>query len=168
MNKTFKFGKIDYYDVGDPVSDFEVEVDFEDGVFSASATVWDSTHKRTLICGQCVELIEKYLPDNALAKKILRLWQLYHFNDLHAGTPAQEAAVEAWLKESGKSYSYTEAKAYLQSIGLYEVSAAEADPYRKLKCNLGKPFRYGYEWLFWEIPSADRAEIESLFKEATE
>ena len=142
--KIFKFGKIDYYGTGRKINAVEIEIEFKDGVFTASGDIWNS--KRTdIICGgQCLDEIRKFIKNDTF-KKIYRLWKLYHLNDMHAGTRKQEQAL-ADRFGGVDANNYTEQCNYLKSIGLYEDNG----------------YKFGTGWLKYEIPEEDKKEIENL------
>ena len=95
MERTFNFGKIDYYGRGRKINLVEVEVKLSnDGVFTASATIWNSKHTDCVCGGQCLDEVAKYVKSDKF-KKIYRLWKQYHLNDMHAGTEKQEEALKA-------------------------------------------------------------------------
>ena len=78
------------------------------------------------------------------------MWQKYHLNDMHSGTPEQEEAIRQW-KEAGNKYDYTEACKYLESIGLYEVE------YHGIEFN--GMYKYGHGWLYQPIEEDDLRRI---------
>lgn len=96
--------------------------------------------------GQCLDTIAKY-NTTPLFKTLYRLWNQYHLNDLHAGTEAQEKALEQWKKE-GNKYEYGKACEYLKSIELYEDNG----------------YKYGTGWLYMPIPEEDLQLIKSIIK----
>lgn len=155
LEKTFSFGKIAFYGKR-RVNEVTVTVRLEDEdkgpVFSACADVWNASHTDVVACGQILGELDKfkYLGGDELFRKIHRLWKLYHLNDMHAGTPEQEA----YLKEhrTGRA-DYSSDCALLKEAGLYEV---------KLD---GKPYCYGERWLYRPIPEEDLAEIRKLLSE---
>ena len=145
MRKRFTFGKIDFYGTGRKINAVEVDVELSDkGVFTASGTIWNSKHTDCVCGGQCLDTIAKYIK-NPTFKKIHRLWEQYHLNDMHAGTVAQEEA----LKQAdllGRNYDYIKCCDYLESIGLLEDNG----------------YRYGTAWLKRDIPVEDITEIHNL------
>lgn len=156
MEKRFNFGKIAYKG-GRKINAVDVDVCYgeEDGhkTFAASARVWNMTHTDIIVGGQCLDDIAEFVKDEKF-NEILRLWKLYHLNDMHPGTREQEEALEEAVKE-GKlenryASNYTNCCEYLKSIGLYEVE------------HEGKPYRFGTGWLIWDIPEADIKKIEEL------
>jgi hypothetical protein len=165
MKRTISFGKVDFNGCGRKVNEIDVEVEFTDGVFTASADVWNTRLTDVLMGGQCLDDIAGFFPDNQLFHKILRLWKLYHLNNMHPGIPEQEEAVGKWLAETGKIYNFIEVLEYLDSIGLATVSAKKADSYRKPNSrNIGEQYTYGNEWLIWPIPAEDAQEIKDIIE----
>lgn len=93
------------------------------------------------------------------------LWSKYHLNNMHAGTPEQEKALEEW-KAQGNIYDYEKAYDYLKSIGLYEVPISTIDKDvnpQFIDCEKGT-YKYGYGWLKERIPEEDVQRIECLIK----
>lgn len=106
--------------------------------------------------GQCLDTINKYIDDPEF-KTIYHLWQLYHLNDFHAGTPEQEQALknavsQGILNSSDEDY-YKQCCKYLKKLDLYEVDYDN------------KPYRYGTAWLYREIPQSDLNLIKSLLNQ---
>ena len=157
MKKTFNFGKIDGYGNGRKTCEVTIDVELRETEkgkeFSACGNVWNHLHTDIIMGGQCLDSIAKYVKNDTF-KLIYKMWEKYHLNGMHAGTHAQEEALEEAVK-SGKlerygANNYTETCDYLKSIGLYEVEYN------------GKPYKYGHGWLFWEIPEEDLKQIEKL------
>lgn len=158
-SKTFSFGK---WPVTSKRKINEVELVIElreehNGakVFSAIGRVWDARHRLYVMCGQCLDSILEDIPElkkNDLYMEIHELWRRYHLNDMHSGTPKQEDAIAKWIAD-GNQYDYEPACEFLKSIDLYEDKGYIKD---------GKPYRYGTEWLYEEIPDEDMSKIERL------
>ena len=148
MKKTFNFGKIDYYGRGRKINSVEVKVELSDkGVFTASANIWNSKHTDCVCGGQCLDEVAKYVKSDKF-KKIYRLWEQYHLNDMHPGTEKQEEALKvAGLNSWANNYS--ECCDYLESINLL----------------VDNGYKFGTGWLKREIPVEDIAEIEKLLTE---
>lgn len=148
MRRTFNFGKIDYYGRGRKINLVEVKVELSDkGVFTASATVWNSKKTDCVCAGQCLDEIAKHIKSDKF-KKIHRLWKQYHLNDMHAGTEKQEAAlIEAGL--TSFATDYRKCCDYLESIDLL----------------VDDGYKFGTAWLKRDIPVEDIAEIERLLIE---
>ena len=148
MRRTFNFGKIDYYRRGRKINLVEVKVELSDkGVFTASATVWNSKKTDCVCAGQCLDEIAKHIKSDKF-KKIHRLWKQYHLNDMHAGTEKQETAlIEAGLTSFASDYR--KCCNYLESIDLL----------------VDDGYKFGTGWLKRDIPVEDIAEIERLLIE---
>lgn len=95
-----------------------------------------------------LNLIANHINDPVFCE-IHRLAKLYQNNDMHSGTPEQEAAVRD-LENQGKNYNYNVACAYLTRIGLYEANYN------------GKPYKYGTDRLYYPIPEPDLTKIKNL------
>lgn len=156
MKKIFQFGKVAYDGIS-KTNLVEVEIniktDKEDRpVFSASATVWNSSKTDCYLGGQCLDtIIENYgnqLKNKPLYNAILGLWHRNHLNDKNAGTPAQTSAVNEFIK--GKRYEYSEVCEHLKFIGLYEVDLD------------GSPYKYGHGWIYRDISPEDLDLINTL------
>lgn len=177
MNRTIDIQKVDGYGKGRKncmVSvELELELKLNNGNFSASADLWNSNRSDILMGGQCFDdLLNDYpeLKDNDVFMETYDLWSKYHLNDMHAGTPEQEEAIEEWIKEwkaQGNEYNYKSACEYLKSIGLYEVPVStidlETNPQFK-DAEEGAMYEYGHSWLKEKIPEHDVERIESLIK----
>ena len=97
--------------------------------------------------GQCLDVVAKYVKSDKF-KKIYRLWELYHLNDMHSGTEKQEEALKTAGLE-GWANSYSECCDYLESINLL----------------VDDGYKFGTGWLKREIPAEDVAEIKKLLTE---
>jgi len=154
MLNTFNFGQIAYEnDIKKNLVTVEIGLkDDEQGrpCFTASGEIWNSRQSDCVLGGQCLDDIAKYV-DDSIFKKIHRLWKLYHLNDMNAGTQEQDKVIKEWQAQ-GNKYDYTAACEYLKSIGLYEVEFE------------GKPFKYGYGWIYYPIADNDLKEIKELLK----
>lgn len=155
MKKTFDFGKIDFYGCGRKINLVTIEVSLKEKeagkiVFTASGDIWNSKKTDVLCGGQCLDEISRFIKSETF-KKIYHFWKLYHLNDMHAGTPEQEQAIEEALKNGAlESNDYSKVCDYLKSINLYEVM------------HEGKVYKYGHSWLYEEIPAEDLKEIKDL------
>jgi len=165
VRKTIKFRKVAYYSAR-RINAVDVEVSFDGVRLSICGRIWNGSHTDIVAGGQCLDTIAKYV-HTPLFKKIYRLWNLYHLNDTHTGTPEQEAAVNAARDEMpGEMDWYKAACAVLERKGLLTVPAEKADPYRSpTSKHLGQPHTYECERLIHPIPPEDVALIESLFTE---
>jgi len=116
-----------------------VKVELEDGCFSACCV------GPTIYYGQCLDRAQKELNiNNPVMIEIVRLWKLYHLNDMKAGDKEQEKAVKEYTKNN--PYDYTKVCKYLETKGLL----------------LHNGYRYGTAWLMEEIPAEDLQAIEKL------
>lgn len=142
--RTFDFGKIDYRGTGRRLNRVEVTVELNDDHVSVTGVIWNSRMTDALTCGQIHDDLDGFFKGNPTWSVLSFLWNQYHLNDLHPGTPRQEALV--------KGLDYNRACSLLKAKGLYVVPASEADPYRKWPTHRGQSYRYGHEWLTWPIP----------------
>ena len=151
MRRTISFGKIDWYDRGRRDCRVTVELRLTESdkgpCFAAAADVWNPQGTDIVCGGQCFEALVPFIPDPAF-QEIVRLWRSYHLNDMHTGTPEQEAEVKRWL--DGRRYSYLAACEHLREVGLLTVE------------HEGKPYTYGTGWLYEPIPADDLAQIRHI------
>ena len=154
-SKSFVFGKIDFNGIGRRINAVEIQVglrEYSDGSYSftASVNVWNHIHTDIVAGGQMLDAVElsKLEAKSKLFATIKELWRKYHLNDMHAGTPEQEEALEKANLLSGNDFN--EACEYLKNIGLYEVEYE------------GKPYRYGSGWLHFPIPKNDLEKIHLI------
>lgn len=157
MFNRINMGKIDYYNIGKKNCKVVINITLEDKekycdtehtpkwCYSCSASVYNHIGTDILIGGQCLDSLVPYFKDNELFNTLYRLWKNYHLNDLHAGTIAQEKAIDEW-KNQGNKYEYTAVCNYLDSIGLL----------------VDNGYRYGTGWLYRPIPKDDLKLIENL------
>lgn len=108
MKKTIKFGKVDYTGNGRADNLITIDIEYKEKdnghkVFTASGNIWNSCHTNIYCGGQCLEELGEYLNGNPLYTEILRLWKLYHLNDMHAECEHQEAL--GW-REKAKETCY--------------------------------------------------------------
>lgn len=157
MRKTILLGKVDYNQDGRKNCPAELEISWDGKRFSASGNIWQPNRRDCYSCGQIVEKVAGYFPDNQLAQRILAVWRDWHLNDMRAGSPAQQA----WLNANPVSFMcheshYTKAGEALAAAGL------NPDPNY---LHNGAPYEYGSAWLLEEIPAEIVSEIESWFAE---
>lgn len=155
MRKTIPLGKVDYNQTGKKNCPAELEISWDGVRFSASAGIWRPSRRDYYACGQCVEEVAGYFPENPLAQRILAIWRDWHLNDMRAGSPAQQA----WLKANPVAYTYPESHYDKACKALAEVGL-NPDPGH---LHNGKPYAYGSAWLTEEIPAEIVSEIESWF-----
>lgn len=96
MKRNFDFGCIDFEGKGTARNRVTVEMEYkQDGdkkCFSVSANVWNTRHSNIVCGGQCLDTIAPYMNNNPVFSEILRLWELYHLNDMHPECEHQHAA----------------------------------------------------------------------------
>ena len=101
MKKIFEFGKIDFCRRGRKCNAVTVEMEYkEEGDkkrFSVSASVWNNTRTDIVAGGQCLDSIAPFIHDKRFTE-ILRLWKLYHLNDMHP--ECEHQAAQGWRKQA--------------------------------------------------------------------
>lgn len=118
---------------------------------SICGSIWNCKHTDILCGGQCLDTIAEYrdqLTEPELFDELLQLWEKYHLNGMHAGTPEQEQAIEEW-KAEGNRYDYTAACEMLKKRGLYEVNYTGLSIGRRYE---NEPYKYGHAWLVQSLP----------------
>lgn len=186
MKKTFNFGKINYTNKSRRANLVEVEVELrrrggettftidrktgektitgktpEYVELSICGTIWNARHTDCVCAGQCLDEIAKYrrqLSDPELFDTIYNLWEKYHLNGMHAGTPEQERAIEEW-KAEGNRYEYSAVCEMLKRRGLYEVNYTGLSIGRRYN---NEPYKYGHAWLIQELPGDVLLKVEHL------
>lgn len=137
MKRKFDFGCIDYEGRGKALNRVTVEMEYkEDGDkkrFSVSANVWNALRTNIIAGGQCLDSIAPYI-DSPLYSEILRLWELYHLNDMHPECKHQHA--EGWHKLASKKVTLYHWR--LTREAMNEQKAAEKAAISALKA--GKTF----------------------------
>ena len=78
LKKTVELGKMDFYGTGKKINAVTVYLSYNDGVFTASADVWNAKKTDIVLAGQCLDTVEKFFPDSLLVHKIVHFWKLYH------------------------------------------------------------------------------------------
>ena len=98
MKKILNFGKIDWNGTGRKINLVTVKISLEETkngpVFSACANVWNSKSTDCLCCGQCLDNLVSFFQDDKIYMTIFSMWEKYHLNNMHPGTPAQEKALK--------------------------------------------------------------------------
>lgn len=134
MKKTIDFGKIDFENRGKALNRVTVEMEYRESEgkkrFSVSANVRDCRSSDIICGGQCLDTIAPYMKDNALYCEILRLWELYHLNDMHPECEHQHAA--GWHKLADKNVTLYHWR--MTSEALSEQKAAEKAALTALRC----------------------------------
>lgn len=142
MKKIINFGKIAYA-TNSKNNKVTVEVKLrgkDKPVLSICGNIWDSTCTDIICGGQCLDELLPYFKTNTKFTEVYRLWKLYHLNDMHAGTEAQEELLKKY-----NIYEYNQACELLKKHGLYEDHG----------------YRYGSGWLYRAIPAED---LEAIYK----
>jgi hypothetical protein len=180
MSKTFNLGKIAYTNPARRANLVTVTVELRqcggEETFSADRVtgrtpryvelsicgdVWNCRHTDIVCGGQCLDIIHEYreqLSDPDLFDELFTLWQNYHLNGMHAGTPEQERRVKEWLA-AGNRYEYTAVCNMLKAEGLYEMPYTGLSVGRRFD---NEPHRYGTAWLVEELPSDVLLRVEHL------
>ena len=151
LQKTFCFGKVDYYGRGRRVNKVDVDVrlyDKGDGrvVLGITGGLWNGRGTDYVHCGQCLDAIAGFVKD-PLFLKIYGWWKSFHNNDMHFGNETQEA----YLKAKGVSiHDYDAGLAALKEAGLDRDEAG---------------YEYGARWHWHPIPESVLSEIKKLLSE---
>ena len=156
LQKTFDFGKVDYYGCGRKINKVDVTVrlyDEDDGhvVLSIDGGFWNGRSTDYVCCGQCLDEIAKFV-HSPLFLKIHGWWKDWHLNDMKCASPRQETAIGEWLV-AGHTYDYDKVCSMLKSKNLLIDKSYIVD---------GEPFRYGSKWIYKEIPKNIIEEIKSV------
>lgn len=137
--------------------------------FACRGAVWNSKGTDLICAGQCIDdmwdNIEALRAD-PLFREIHELWKKYHLNDMHAGTPRQEALLEQLQRAKQHEmeargikctlplvFSYDEATQILKEQGYY------------IDTHYGQPFEYGKGWAPHEIPEDTVCRIIEIIEE---
>jgi hypothetical protein len=155
MRKTIALGKVDYNKSGRKNCLAELEISWDGKRFSATAGIWNPRRSDYYTCGQCVEEVAGYFPENQLAQRILAIWRDWHLNDMRSGSPAQEA----WLKANPVAAVYPESH-YQKASDALKTAGLNPDPGY---LHNGKPYEYGHAWLTEELPAEIASEIQGWF-----
>ena len=151
IQKTFDFGKVDYYGRGRRINKVDVTVrlyDKGDGhvVLGIMGGFWNGRGTDYVCCGQCLNEIAKFVSD-PLFLKIYGWWKEWHNSDMHLGDENQEA----YLKSKGVSiHDYEAGLAALKAAGMEKDSDG---------------IEYGHRWHWRPIPEPILSEIKKLLSE---
>jgi len=147
-NKNIK-GQVIFHDKDNHIARLKYEI--KDGRFSMSGN--------TQGCyGQCKDSIK---PKTKVQKELLKFWDEYHLNDMHAGTQKQEKAIKEYFKKKNKPYNYDEACEYLKSIKLYSVT-------EKNGSIIHEPYKYGHSWITEKLPESFTEDLIKVIEEIEE
>lgn len=133
-----------HYSNGTKSADIDVQI--HNGRLSISGVVYEGKKllksERNLISGgQCLDEAKDLLP-----QRLAEVWERWHLNDMRAGTPAQEEALNAVKGTFNRLNWYDEACSYLASVSLLEDNG----------------YRYGTAWLTEELPQDVVDYVQSL------
>lgn len=144
---TYTPGKVDANGCGRKINAVDIKWELKDGRFSMTGAIWNGSHTDWQSGGQNLEEIAELFPNNAKVQRMVAIWRRWHLNDMKAGTPAQEAIIEAHKDEfpGYPASHYTWACELLKANDLYEDNG----------------YKYGSAWLKEKIPADVLAEIES-------
>ena len=175
----YVLGKVDHNGSGRKNCKAVITWTLEDGNFSMCAEIWNPRETDIYCGGQCVDTVAAYFPGDAKAQRMVAIWRKWHLNDLTAGSPAQEAWLEANPIDMDAEREI--AGAALGGTGAYPHGSASRGASRPkdrytLACEKlaavglnpdpgylhnGEPYSYGHAWLCRELPAEVVAEIES-------
>lgn len=148
MKKIIEFGKIDFNGTGKKINLVTLEINLKKEkhpIFTVSADVWDSEKTDILMGGQCLDELIPYFKNNRLFMEIYRLWDLYHLNDMHAGTKKQENFLK---KHNVKNWAsnYDETCEFLSKNNMLYDNGV----------------KFGTVWHYWAIPKKDLEKIKKI------
>lgn len=150
MQRIIEFGKIDYNGIGRRINLVTLEINLkgeEKPVFTVCANVWNSKKTDILMGGQCLDELLPYFKNNKLFKEIYRLWDLYHLNNLHAGTKKQEEFLKKYcIKDWANKYEET------------------CDFLNKNNMLYDNGVKFGTTWHYWDIPKKDLEKIKKIIE----
>lgn len=102
MKREFNFGKVDFDGKG-AVNLVTVEMEYkikgEEKRFSACGNIWNDRCSDIICGGQCLDTISEYVKD-PIFLQILRLWKMYHLNDMHPECTHQKML--GWTEKAKK------------------------------------------------------------------
>ena len=135
-HNTIEIGKLDYDDCGKKNYTATVEVELREKNKGISLSIMGNIFKTNNpanvgCCGQCLDTIYNYFPNNAKMKRIKEVWERWHLNDFHAGCEHQRAF---------------EKEPYENHRGAY--------------CEICD-YVYGTDWKFEELPQKIIEEVKS-------
>ena len=128
---------------------------------SISGAIWNGRGTDHACGGQCLDIIRQYreqLSDPELFDTLFDMWEKYHLNGLHPGTPEQETAIDAW-RAAGNRYTYDGACEMLKEKGLYTVPYTGKSVERFYN---NEPYTYGHGWLVQDLPGAVLLKLEHM------
>lgn len=169
MEKKIKIslGKVDGYGNGEKNCAMEIEMNLKEYKpgkleFTASGQVWNLQKTDILMGGQCIDTLAEIVSKDYKEEMdfVKEMWDRYHLNGMHAGTPAQEALLKQAVKngelDSYGANNYEETLSYLEKHGLLYDKSCEG------KTEAG--YKYGSGWLYEPIPEYDLKAIEEFME----
>jgi hypothetical protein len=144
--------------VGTPNGKLLVKLDVfisDTGNFSISGGSW--LGREEYCFGQIEDTLKewaKHCPHEKMrndALWILQMWELYHLNNIKAGTPEQHEALSDMRPFKYPESWYDVACEHLKEKGLYEVNLD------------GKSYKFGTRWLTHPIPQDDLNKLRTYF-----
>ena len=146
MKKTINLPKI-AYNGSRKINAVTIDISLEDGNLSLIGNVWNARRTDVTLCGQIYKELRNLYPHNSQVQSLVAVWKRWHFNDMRAGSPAQEAYLRANpVKAVYPESHYDKASAALAAVGL----------------NPDNGYKYGSAWLKEELPAEIVAFIEGL------
>lgn len=157
MQGSYTLGKVDYNNSGRRNCRAELTWTLDNGRFTMQGAIWNPRETDCYSCGQNVEEVCAYFPNDKRAQRMLAIWREWHLNDMKAGSPAQEAFLKANpVKRTYQDTHYDTAITSLRAAGLQPDETYLYD---------GKPYSYGSAWLHVNLPADIVAEIQSWNRE---
>lgn len=145
--KTLNFGKIDYMGRGRKDCLVTVDVAMAAGKLSICGNVWNNLQTDTIAGGQNRQELFRHLRGNPYFREVNQIWKEWHLNDMHAGTPAQEAVLAKYEKADSKEPLGTDFPDKQKSH--YDWACAVLAKENMLVDN---GYKYGSAWLKVELP----------------
>lgn len=138
MKRTFDFGRIDFEDRGRASNrvtiDMEYKTEGDKKCFSVCGNVWNTRNSDIVCGGQCLDIIAPYINDPVFSE-ILRLWDLYHLNNMHPECIHQHA--DGWHKKASEKVTLYHWRMTPEAID--EQKAVEKAALLALRC--GETFK---------------------------
>lgn len=157
MKSKYILGKCDYSNNGRKAYLAEVEWELKDGRFSASAGIWNTKHTDYISCGQMLNDLIKYFPHDQKLRRIVKVWERWHLNDMKAACVHQRAY--EWDKRpiNPDKPTNTYGKHFPGQRTDSWNMLGWVSPQEHPEGLLGKPcswcgYKYGTAWLKEEIP----------------
>lgn len=128
---------------------------------SICGEVWNTRRTDIVMGGQCLKSMKPYI-HSTLFNEIYELWEKYHLNRMHAGTPEQEAAIEVKEERIGRQLTYKECCEFLKEVHLYEVEYTGPAVGRMYD---HESYVYGHAWLIQALPDDVVRRVMEIAKE---